>query len=363
VIPILLAPGLLIVSGWGVMAPNGISFLTSVAAAFIIRRTHRLINFPVVLLLTISFLSYPPGTAIFLSMPCLAWILSTSSLAISADQKQLIRTINNSIKNIMVAGIISLVVIKIFASQYLQTNNRTQLIGDFPTKVRFMYKTAIPTAFDYFEPKWGFSYYGWFTVIMVLSLFMIVKCKNEKMKFLYVMAVGIGGTFAPVMLTAENWPSNRSLLASQWMLATLTVMAIFQIIDSLKRLPNRRLIIKISGVALLILSIYHSNNLLLSTMKNPQLQELNLARKAVSGIDPTIQVDLTKSEWTDSLAPWVAADEFGIPSTCQPWIPIPLVKLILKESHPSIIPKIVLVDQLESRNSIDFSKLLNTKNN
>ena len=359
VIPILLSPGLLLVSSWAVMSPIGGSLFPAVAAAFLIRKSKKVVNIPVLSLLIFSFLSYPPSAGIFMCLPCLSWLLSTTSLSNAANGKELISIVKRSLQSILIAGIASLVTLKVVTSQFDQTSNRTELIGDVPTKVNFLLNSAIPTAVDYFEPNWGFSNYGWLTIILLLSFLLLCNSGKKMIDLIWILALGIGGTFAPLILTAENWPSNRALYASQWMIATLTIIAIYQLMENLKKSRSREVFKKSAAMALLMMSIYHSNNLLITTMKVPQLKELDLARSAIAKLDPGIKIEVKKSEWTDSIAPWLVGDEFGIPSTCQTWVPVPMSKLILKELYPKTVVEVVLVDELKSSNSVDFSKILN----
>jgi hypothetical protein len=360
-VPILVTPGLLLVSAWGVMSSIGISLFTSTIAAFLIRNSKSRINFLVVTLLCISFLSYPPSTTIFLTLPCIVWVLSITSLSRPDAHEKPMNGVKRSVVHIVFAGLTSLILLKIIASQYDQTNNRIDLIGDIPTKMNFLFKAAVPTAFDFFEPNQGFSNFGWLATVLISGIILCCKSKRQILEFFIVVLLGIGGTFAPIILTAENWASNRSLYASQWMIATLSLISLLLIIRISNMFSNKQVTLVISCLVLVGSSLYHSNNLLITTMKNPQLKELDLARSAVSKVDSSRVVEVKRSEWTDSLAPWVIGDEFGIPSTCQPWVPVPMVKLILKESKKVKDVDVVLVDQFKSSNSIDFSKLLNPK--
>lgn len=359
VIPILVTPGLLLVSAWAVMSSIGLALFSSVIAAFLIRKTKRKNYLSALLLLTISFLSYPPSAAIFMCLPCLAWLISFTNLSGVRIQKEQLTTVKRSAFVIIVSGLVALFVLKFISSQYDQTSNRTELIGDIPTKVNFLWRSAIPTAVDYFEPNWGFSIYGWLTLILVLGLSFICKGKRDLAHFAVVMSLGIGATFAPLVLTAENWPSNRALFASQWVFATITLVSILHFINKFSQKKYASTLLKVSSLSLLAVSIFHSNNLLVTTMRAPQMKELILARSALAEIDPTLKIEVKKSEWTDTLAPWIVGDEFGIPSTCQTWVPVPLTKLILKEIYPSTGAEVVLVDKITSSNGLDFSKLLN----
>lgn len=358
VLPILLNPGLLLLATWAVMSSIGIALFPAVAAAFLIRHDRKLMYLAVPLLLSISFLSYPPATTIFLGLPCIAWLISLTNIGSKLQQDELIQIIKKSLSCILVSGIIALMFLKGISAQYAQQSNRTELIGDISDKVYFLFFRAVPTALDFFEPERGFSNYGIFTIVSLLALTVISINRKRFFTFCLVMTVGIGGVFTANILTAENWASNRSLFAAQWFFSNITLITTFHLIYPIKFAFFKQKIFKVASILLLTAAIFHANNLLVTTMRGPQIKELDLARSAIAELNPMLKIQVKKSEWTDSISPWLIADEYGIPSTCQTWVPVPMTILILREMYPNKSFDVELVDQITSPNSIDFAKVL-----
>jgi hypothetical protein len=76
-------------------------------------------------------------------------------------------------------------------------------------------------------------------------------------------------------------------------------------------------------------------------MKNPQIKELNLAREAIKELNLQKTIYVEKSEWFDTISPQISADEFGLPSSAQPWVYIPLTKILVYEKTQGKLPKII----------------------
>jgi hypothetical protein len=65
----------------------------------------------------------------------------------------------------------------------------------------------------------------------------------------------------------------------------------------------------------------------------PQEQELALVRAAVAQLEPRASVTVVPSSPIETFAPGIDHDEFGIPSTSQQWVVMPLTELVYRELH------------------------------
>jgi hypothetical protein len=229
-------------------------------------------------------------------------------------------------------------------------------------KLNFLITGAFPTVFDFLSPGWGMSLLGLVIIFLIILTPFIFDIKSMKLN-LVVLLLAVASVFVPSTITAENWPTNRSHYPGQWVISSLALLALIQICITVAR--KLKIIGYFSTLSVLLLSlvIMNSNQLLMSTMRNPQVKELEAARIQIQRLNPSEPIEVKASVWSDSIAPWNFADEFGIPSTCQPWVPIPLTKLILLESNPGIVPKIALVKEITIENSIDYSAVLSSTRN
>lgn len=98
-------------------------------------------------------------------------------------------------------------------------------------------------------------------------------------------------------------------------------------------------------------------------MTKPQLLEIKLASKAISGIDSSKLIFVSTADWSENKAKWVYADEYGLPSTCASFVPVPLTQLILNRDNHKVkyVYKVRFssVMSIKYKNTIDYKKVLN----
>lgn len=358
VIPILVSPGLLLISAWTVMSSLIASIFPAVLAAFLIQRSTSKKSVVVsVCLLILSFLGYPPSAIIFIALPCIAYLFSLFDNNVGSKQSAAVETIRFSFLMISSAGIISLSALKIISSNYGQTSNRTSLFGPLDEKIAFLLDGAIPATFDFLKPSWGFSIYG-FCAVLLVGILPLLLLRINRLKTWFILTFAVLVVFAPNIITAENWPSNRSLYPAQWTVSSIALLGLLALVKRIRVGGNSNLLLYLISPILLTFTIFNSNNILIETMRDPQLAELEYSRIALSKLDLNSPINVKKSEWNESLSPWLSADEFGIPSTCQTWVPVPFVKLLLREVKGNHNPEVTLVSNSNAENLLDFSDVL-----
>lgn len=362
-IPILLSPGLLLVTAWAVMSSIIVSIAPAIAASFLILTDgikHKKLFASI--LVSFSFLSYPPSALIFIGLPTIAYFL----IRIEGNEANLPPFLKSALRDsyyiTFLSGVFSLTIIKCMAFFFPSDSNRTDLVGPIQAKFDFLIKGAIPTVFDFLSPEWGLSIFGMVVILIIMFTPILFSRKNVKSNLIVLFLVLVS-VFTPSILTAENWPTNRSLYPGQWVVSSLTLISLARVCFVVAKKLNTVRYFPILFVLLVSMVIMSSNQLLISTMRDPQLKELQAARTEIQRLNPSEAIEVKASIWPDSIAPWNFSDEFGIPSTCQPWVPIPFTKLILLENYPRIVPSITLVNKLSTQNSIDFSTVLSSSRN
>ena len=93
-------------------------------------------------------------------------------------------------------------------------------------------------------------------------------------------------------------------------------------------------------------------------MKNPQITELNLARESIQILNLQTTIYVQKSEWYDTISPQIIADEFGLPSTAQPWVYVPLTKILIHEKLKGQLPRIIPSVTGNEANLLNYHDLL-----
>jgi hypothetical protein len=191
--------------------------------------------------------------------------------------------------------------------------------------------------------------------VIITSTFLL-SLQSKSALPLILFLTGAVGSLAPNFLTAENWASSRSLLQGQWFYASLTLVGVMHLLNYIPK--YNRVLMTLFSLGVVTFSIIQSNQTLSRELRTPQLKELDAARLAISKLDPSLPIFVVKSSWTASLAPWVRADEFGIPSTAGSWVPVPLTKLILVELFGKNDYNVELVDATKNSNQINYLQLL-----
>lgn len=153
---------------------------------------------------------------------------------------------------------------------------------------------------------------------------------------LYIALVPL--SYTPNLIVAENWPSYRSQVA----LCTLMALYIFLSICRLTR--GRRFEIqseKLMVLAVVYLAFLAHRNVQELIVK-PQVKELALIEKyltdyktASGTILSARSIYFVPAKWEDALVTPMLHDEFGLPSSGQPWAPAGMVWSVLRaKRHP-----------------------------
>jgi hypothetical protein len=257
---------------------------------------------------------------------------------------------------LMSSGLLALSVFKI-AGRGSPSTLRTTLIGPLDTKIDFLLRQAIPTQINFQRTPWDtLPILGFLCLGVIITSILLLSFQSKSVMPLLLFITGAIGSLAPNFMTAENWASSRSLLQGQWFYASFTLVGVIHLLSYIPK--YKKVLVNLFSVGVITFSVIQSNQTLSRELRVPQIKELNAARLAISKLDPNLPIYVVKSSWTASLAPWVRADEFGIPSTAGAWVPVPLTKLILVELYGENNYQVQLVDQTKNLNQINFLELL-----
>lgn len=237
------------------------------------------------------------------------------------------------------------------------TGTRGGLVSDFRGKISWGVQELIPGF-------WRISPWNRFTISTVLLASLTLIClalflKNSRSPLQKILlAATLPVATLPNLLTSENWASNRSLIAPQWIsLFWATLCIVFL----LKRKFLTRDLYKISSLGLAtLLAITQVNYVAVLGWKNPQERELRIIREALTATKCEKIRFVRPSHWSDLNTLKLSFDEFGLPSTYPVWSVIPLTKLICLESGVKLSELEILNVELETGDElVDFSQILN----
>jgi hypothetical protein len=357
--PILLAPGFLIISSWAALSFATLGLLLTLASAFCVESSFKNRYALSTLILIAGFFTYQPTAMLFPLVPIIRYFLSSFSLDrldLNTYREGTRKILGSYLVVFTISGFLSLIATKLMVGIYPATQ-RMRLIGPIKEKILSLMHGDLPLIISFLRPPFGkFPVMAWVCLAIVVA-YLIWKTIASQSTFDVSLAVlGIGVCLMPKFLTGENWSSSRSVLGGQWFFASLTFVAI---LFFLRRATwGKPKLMQISVLILVIFSMYHSNTVLATEMRNPQVKELTAARSMVSLLNVNQVITVKSSSWLDSVAPWVSADEFGIPSSCELWVPVPLTKLLLREIYGARDFNVVMSNSLPKENSLDYSQVL-----
>ena len=350
--PIVLAPGIMLFAAWPSLGAGIPAFLFSIFSITSIDKRYWWITSTIFLVL--AYLTYPPAANIFVLFSII--LLLTKNTAGKEKFRQSIKEVflHRVVIVYVLAGSASLFILKFIASLYPE-NVRTTLIGSFSSKFYFIRSQVFPRIIDPFDFSPGVSIFGkiCFLIISFASIKWIIS-KNLLPKIAFIL-FGFILSIGPNILTAENWPSNRSLLGAQFFYLSVVTISLIEILKLFSKLQYY------AYVAVIILGCYSTNKILVETIREPQLEELNMARKSLRNLDLNSTVYVKKSEWYDTLSPQISADEFGLPSSAQPWVFLPLTKILIREINQNQSPTVEVSVSGSESNLLDYHKLLSER--
>jgi hypothetical protein len=152
---------------------------------------------------------------------------------------------------------------------------------------------------------------------------------------LFAIAVSvIPFSYLPNLLVAENWSSYRTQLALTSVIVVYAFLAVHGYGRSLSRLLTTRLVTAGLGCAAMAGALLAAYNVTVY-FAVPQRQELEFMRQqlARANLSQVRSIYFIRSTWRDSFAPAVRYDEFGFPSSVQPWVPRAAIYILLRERH------------------------------
>jgi len=275
------------------------------------------------------------------------------------DSANLMRFLNrSSVIVIAVCFLAELACLEIGKKFDLISGARSQFTTNYYEKYQWFIHSELPRISNFLVPWQPVGFVILCVGILTVAGIIILCWKSmSTKKSLVLMMFGLLFSVAPNLLSAENWASSRSILAPQWFLMVLVCIPILIILDRFVNMPIGNFAVSIFLVSLLSLNYYNINYV---NFRVPQETELRIARAYLT-VSRCEQVkSVTPSSWTDSLAPRVSFDEYGIPSSTQPWVPVPFTQEICLEKGIKVKSLLLnsTVNQLTVSEVVDYHRLL-----
>jgi len=292
--------------------------------------------------LVASSLYYQVLISFFLLFPIIKNLYILNSLSFD-----FLKRFRNSLFLFAVASFCSIVAFTLFSTFY-PSQSRQNFVGPIDEKFKYLVGDAVPASINFLWPS---TTYGIWTAVYLMMIVLYLFLIRISLIGIVILVFGYGLSMAPLILTEENWPSTRALMASQWFLAALGAISLVYIIGVLSGEKFRNLILCVMVMA----STLNTNHRLYTSFTYPQTQELSLARAQIENLDPSKPIYVKKSQWYESTAPEIYLDEWGLPSSSQAFSYMNMAELLIWETQIQSYRLIPTEDGGQS-NIIDFSQ-------
>jgi hypothetical protein len=220
---------------------------------------------------------------------------------------------------------------------------RNALTHDVMGKVRWFFEWPLYRSLNLFDltpTPWLAVLVG--TIAAGGTLLLLRHRGARSLLYVGIAAVLIPLSFLPNLVVAENSPTYRTEVSISSLIALYACLGAIgiwlNIRDWLRRrvsdhalIAAERLALAVSA-ALVATSAFVAAKNVTTLFVEPQNTELRMIRSQVAALPAGVRhVGFVQTGYDQGMAKLVLSDEFGVPSSAQPWSPEPLVLLILRE--------------------------------
>ena len=249
---------------------------------------------------------------------------------------------------------------------YSDTNKytRTAIVTNIPQKITWFFNNPLLDALNLplIAPRAWVAHFIIFFIVLGLWLYFQGSPPAIRVARMALAAILLPLAYLPNLLVAENWSSYRTQVALTSLVLLYTIIAL---VGWLRRLRGQRLLPACLVVAVITCTGLATRNVLLEFVL-PQTLEYRIAAHALreTQLEGATHFYFVLARWSDTLAPIVRYDEFGLPSSAATWVPQAMIWLILQAAHsPSadLIPLISAVGEGPAppgSTVIDFGKVM-----
>lgn len=329
------------------------------------------------LLLLIAILIYQPLAMLF----CTGILISVLSRPDAVSDWRLGRAIDAATAFVaaMLAG---LIIFKIGQYLYPSDSARYGLVQDIYGKIKWFFSEPIANALSlYIVPRSATPQYVVIFSLLFSALFLIKKYGIFVSSIIFIYgALCLFGSYAPNLVTAENWASYRSIGA---IAASMVVMIVLLVREPILCIQKKFNANKMFGSCakyfwfapmffLFTLTIQVQGNVL-SGFVLPNVFELNNLASFLkdAGIKKTERVSLIvrPASWEDSSARPMVYDEFGMPSSIKYYYAKPIVEIVVRSMNLAPNAVVSMYEDLTANQAegasrrllIDFPRLVTSQ--
>lgn len=242
-------------------------------------------------------------------------------------------------------SVLALLVLRLGVDHYDITGQRAGITTDVTGKAVFFFTDPLPRTLTPWalQPRPGVSLLV--GVLILVCVVSTVGCRTHS-SLLRLVALAILPILAylPNLTVVENWASFRTLSALGPLVILYGLMAGQQVVSGIGKAMDvgpggASPILVVACAVSAIAAVYHVTTYFIQ----PQTRELRATSIALSDIPLDAPIRVSQSNWFDTTAPAAYYEEFGVPSTAQPWVPVAMVQQVLREQRGRYAEDVKLV--------------------
>jgi hypothetical protein len=267
------------------------------------------------------------------------WVFA-AILALSPREREsaVVRKVSYCLLVGAVACIVEFLVMKLGVAAYgpLMGADRAGVTHDVFGKIAWFIKEPLKNALNLnsIQPKrWRAEATAIFIVIGLFFYFGGSLWRRLAMLGMALMLIPL--SYLPNLVVIESWASYRTLVALTALLAFYVFLALQGYLQVLRifSIQSRQRILLCMVACWAVFSGFAATRNLVRYFVEPQMIEYHLLKGQLRKIDlATVQtIYFIRPEWYEGATSLVRYDDFGLPSSCQPWVPEGMVKCAIRE--------------------------------
>jgi hypothetical protein len=157
--------------------------------------------------------------------------------------------------------------------------------------------------------------------------------------------LSLPAAYASGIYVAEQWPSARGRVGLEVGIVLIVGAVCASWRTRIPADPRARAAAATASISAATLLAVSAGHTVASMITEPQAIEYRLSAALIrqAEIEPGSTVVVRLASYTDTLAPEVVLDEFGMPSAAQPWAPPALVRLEVLEQKGFLVESVTVI--------------------
>lgn len=237
-----------------------------------------------------------------------------------------------------VACIMEFLVAKLGVAVYgpVAGSARSGITHDVVGKIHWFLKEPLKNALNLnsIDPTGRFAVAS--AIFIVVGLFLYFGGSlRYRLTMLAMALILVPLSYLPNLVVLESWATYRTLAALGALFVFYVFLALHGYLRALRMFSAQscqRLLLGVL-VSWAVLSGFDASRNLVRYFIEPQVTEYHLLKGQLKKIDlAAVQtIYVIRARWYDGVTSFMCYDEFGLPSSCEPWVPGPMVKCAIRE--------------------------------